>query len=30
MSYDKNDRILIGEIPKRPWGIPEIFGILLA
>jgi len=30
MSYGKNGRILIWEIPERPWGIPDIFGIFLA
>jgi len=30
MSYGKNGRILIWEIPYRPLGITEIFGIFLA
>jgi len=29
MSYGKNGRILIWEIPWRPLGIPDIFGIFL-
>jgi len=27
---EKNGRILIMEIPRRPVGIPDIFGIFLA
>jgi len=30
MSYGQNGRILIWEIPWRPMGIPDIFGIFLA